>query len=225
MEYTNARSIPAQTLKRLPTYLAFLRGDMHADTAYITAGKLASALDRTEIQVRKDLAAISVTGGKPKVGFAREELIRQMEDILTLQHINCAVLAGVEGFGRALLGYDGLREYGIAISAAFDDDPDLVGSSICGTRILSMDNITPMCTRLHIHMGILCVSGERAQQTADGMIEGGVSAIWNFTGAALHVPENVVVCSENLDDSLTVLLRALSLRRSTDQPQRSGGQA
>ncbi len=210
-----AGMIPAQTLKRLPTYLRFLRSD-DADSAYITAGRLASALERTEIQVRKDLAAVSAAAGKPKVGFLREALIKDMESCLAMQNVNCAVLAGVQGFGSALLGYDGFCEYSIAISAAFDSDPSLVGSSICGMRVQSMEQLASLCKRLHIRIGFLCVSGEEAQRTANEMIAGGVTAIWNFTGSALQVPTNVVVRNENLSESLSLLLRAISPLRLTE---------
>ncbi|MDO5111046.1 MAG: redox-sensing transcriptional repressor Rex [Clostridia bacterium] len=217
MEETNGiRSIPAQTLKRLPTYLTFLRGSACAGSAYVSAGKLAAALDRTEIQVRKDLAAVSTTGGKPKVGFARDALIRDIEDFLGLRNVDSAILAGADGFGRALLGYDGFKKCGITIVAAFDDDPALVGGSIGGAHILGMEKLTSLCKRLHIHIGVLCVPDEQAQQTAERMIEGGVLAIWNFTNVALQTPETVAVRNENLIDSLTLLLHELSQRMRAD---------
>ncbi len=213
MQDTNGiRSIPAQTLKRLPTYLTFLRSDACADAPYISAGKLAAALDRTEIQVRKDLAAVSTTGGKPKVGFARDTLIADIESFLGLRNVDSAVLAGVSGLGSALLGYDGFKKCGITIVAAFDDDPARAGGSVGGTHILGMEKLSSLCSRLHIHIGVLCVPDARAQWAADRMIEGGVLAIWNFTNVALQAPETVAIRNENLADSLTLLLHALSLR-------------
>lgn len=213
---TTIRSIPAQTLKRLPTYLSFLRSDACANSPFVSAGKLAAALDRTEIQVRKDLAAVSTIGGRPKVGFAREALIRDIEDFLGLRNVDSAILAGIGGFGGALLGYGGFASCGITIVAAFDDDPALAGGSVHNTHILGMEKLTSLCKRLHIHIGVLCVEDALAQQTADKMIAGGVLAIWNFTNVSLRTPEGVAVRSENLADSLTLLLHELSQRMRSE---------
>ena len=72
------KEISRATLKRLPTYLSYLKsisGDEHVN---ISATALAGALHMGEVQVRKDLALVS-DGGRPKIGYNREKLIADIE--------------------------------------------------------------------------------------------------------------------------------------------------
>ena len=75
------KEISKATLKRLPTYLSYLKS-MPADApANISATALAAGLKMGEVQVRKDLALVS-SGGRPKIGYNRERLIADIEDFL-----------------------------------------------------------------------------------------------------------------------------------------------
>jgi redox-sensing transcriptional repressor len=62
---------------------------------------------------------------------------------------------------------------------------------------------------LKIQLGILTVPSEHAQDAADLLLQGGVRAIWNFTGTPLSLPERVVVRNEDLAASLALLTRKL----------------
>ena len=87
------KEISRATLKRLPTYLSYLKS-MPADSpANISATALAAALHMGEVQVRKDLAMVS-DGGRPKIGYRRESLIRDIEGFLGYGNTNDAVLIG-----------------------------------------------------------------------------------------------------------------------------------
>ncbi len=55
-------------LKRLPSYLTYLKSLPADGPANISATALAAALSMGEVQVRKDLALVS-DGGRPKVGY------------------------------------------------------------------------------------------------------------------------------------------------------------
>ena len=54
-------------------------------------------------------------------------------------------------------------------------------------------------------VGIICVSNEAAQQTADKLVEIGVKYIWNFANVCLNVPDDVVVQREVIAGGLAVL--------------------
>ena len=98
------------TLQRLPTYLTYLKSLPEEKGRTISASAIAAALDLGEVQVRKDLAAVSVAG-KPKIGYLVSDLIRDLEHFLGYGTCSRAVLAGVgmlaevfvicaAGFGR-----------------------------------------------------------------------------------------------------------------------------
>ena len=70
------------TFKDNVTYYELTRYDnreyIYTGSPYISATALASALGMGEVQVRKDLAAVT-SGGKPKVGYVVSELIEELE--------------------------------------------------------------------------------------------------------------------------------------------------
>jgi len=203
------KEISKSTLKRLPTYLSHLKGISSENSTYISATALAAALDMGEVQVRKDLALVS-NGGRPKVGYHRESLIRDLEAFLGYTNINDAVLVGAGKLGRALLSYSGFAEYGLNILAAFDSDDVLIGTSKSGKPIMQMSRLEEFCKLNKIRIGIITVPAEYAQEVCDSLIACGIKAIWNFAPKHLDVPSGILVQSENMAASLAVLSKHLS---------------
>ena len=122
------KEISRATLKRLPTYLAYLKGMPESSGINISATALAAGLHMGEVQVRKDLALVS-SGGRPKIGYNRAALVADIEQFLGYGNTNDAVLIGAGKLGRALLGYSGFAEYGLNIVAAFDENDAIIGTS------------------------------------------------------------------------------------------------
>lgn len=201
--------ISKSVLKRLPAYLSYLKAMPEEGNTYISATALAAALDMGEVQVRKDLALVS-DGGRPKIGYNREALIRDLEEFLGYNNTNDAVLVGAGKLGRALLGYVGFAEYGLNIVAAFDSDASLAGKQENGKPILPMEQLRQICGRQQILMGIITVPAPRAQEVADLLIANGIKAIWNFAPVHLDVPEGILVQYEDMATSFAVLSKHLS---------------
>ena len=112
-------SIPKATLGRIPTYVQYLRELPDESDLNISATKIARGLSLGEVQVRKDLAMISGSG-KPRIGYERSALIRDLERHLGSQSLTNAVLVGVGKLGRALLDFGSFEEFGVRIVAGFD---------------------------------------------------------------------------------------------------------
>lgn len=74
-------NITVKALSRLPQYLSFLKTLPNDKEANISATAIAQKLGLNDVQVRKDLAAVS-TGGKPKVGYNVMSLIDDIEKYL-----------------------------------------------------------------------------------------------------------------------------------------------
>lgn len=213
------KEISKSTVKRLPTYLAYLKSLPEDGTAHISATALAAALSMGEVQVRKDLALIS-DGGRPKIGYLREALIHDIEDFLGYTNTNDAVLVGAGKLGRALLGYSGFAEYGLNIVAAFDSDDVLIGTSKSGKPIMHMSRLEEFCKKHKICIGIITVPAEYAQGVCDRLISTGIQAIWNFAPKHLDVPEGILVQTENMAASLALLSKHLSEHVGKDQRQK-----
>ena len=198
-------TISKQALRRLPYYLDYLKRRYDEGTQTISATTVAADLKLNEVQVRKDLAAVSVTGGKPKTGYVTIELIRDLERFLGYDNTKEAILAGAGKLGQALLSYKEFARYGLNIVAAFDNNPDIVDNSC----IFPADKMQDLCGRLKVHIGIICVPPEAAQRVCDEMVACGILAIWNFAPVHLIVPSNVIIQNENLAASLAVLSQNL----------------
>lgn len=197
------------TLKRLPFYLDLLKQKRNENVQYISSSQVAKELGLHDVQVRKDLATASKLGGKPKVGYEIEELIRDIEEYLGCYNINRAVLVGVGSLGKALLGYKGFESYGLKIIEAFDTYPGIIGNEINGVKISSMDKLSSSVEKNNVHIGIIAVPAQFAQEVCNQLIDAGVNAIWNFAPTILKGPDNVIIQTENMASSLAVLSRHL----------------
>ena len=196
-------TISKATLGRLPSYLEFLRNLPPDKVPYISATAIAKHLGLGEVQVRKDLAAVS-GAGKPKLGYVTAELVEKLENCLGCNRLTSAVLVGAGRLGRALLQYDEFEKYGVKISAAFDSNERVIslGSK---TEILPMNQFEYFCKTKNIKLGIITVGEGSAQAVCDQMVKSGITAIWNFAPCKLKVPSGVLLQNENLALSLAYL--------------------
>ena len=197
------KKISKSVLKRLPSYLSYLKSLQETDSPYISATALANALGMGEVQVRKDLAMVS-DGGRPKIGYLRESLIDDIEQFLGYDNTTDAVLIGAGKLGQALMGYKGFDEYGLNILAAFDIAPKIKKTEE-GKPVYNLTELAKFCRTHKVLMGIITVPAEGAQCVADQLIAGGIKAIWNFAPTHLDVPPNILVQNENMATSLAVL--------------------
>ena len=196
-------TISKATLGRLPSYLEFLRNLPPDKVPYISATAIAKHLGLGEVQVRKDLAAVS-GAGKPKLGYVTAELVEKLEDCLGCNQLTSAVLVGAGKLGRALLQYDEFEKYGVKISAAFDSNERAIslGSK---TEILPINQFEYFCKTQNIKLGIITVGEGSAQAVCDQMVKSGITAIWNFAPCKLNVPASILLQNENLALSLAHL--------------------
>ena len=201
-------SVSKAALGRLPSYLSFLKELSPDKVPYISATTIAKELKLGEVQVRKDLAAVS-GAGKPRLGYVTEELIEKLEDCLGYNQLTFAVLVGAGRLGRALLQYDGFERFGVKISAAFDSNEKVINLD-SKTEILPMNQFEAFCHKHNVKLGIITVGEGSAQTVCDQMVKSGITAIWNFAPCKLKVPSGVLLQNENLALSLAHLSNQLS---------------
>ncbi len=199
----NGYSIPKATLGRLPVYLEYLKSLPVSSGETISATAIARALSLGDVQVRKDLAAVS-GAGKPKIGYERTKLIEDLERHLGYERLTGAVLVGAGKLGRALLDYDGFEAFGVRIVAGFDSNERAL--QLSGAKeILPIKDIERYCKEHRVRLGIITVGQGSAQEVCDILVRCGIEAIWNFAPCQLKVPEGVILKQENLALSLAYL--------------------
>ena len=197
--------VSLQTFHRMPQYLKTLYELRKEGRESVSSVTLAEMLNLTPSIVKKDLSQAKVQDGKPKVGYAVNDLIDDIENFLGYNNAKDAVLVGCGKLGQALLGYTGFADYGLNIIAGFDISDDVIGRKVQGKLILPTGKLEGAIKKLDIKIAILTVPQEHAQVMADALVKAGIRAIWNFTPAHISVPANIAVRNENMASSLAVL--------------------
>ena len=95
------KKVSKKLLSRLPAYLNYLKA-LPEHTADISATRIAHDLNLGDVLVRKDLAKVS-HGGRRKLGYIRETLIRDIEEYLDMNSATDAIVVGAGKLGQALL--------------------------------------------------------------------------------------------------------------------------
>ncbi len=198
------KKVPKPVVARLPIYLHYLKTLEKGTQTNISSGSIAQALGLGEVQVRKDLGLIS-GAGKPKVGYKVDELINHIEKALGTSEETKAVIVGAGKLGLALLGYEGFKEFGINILAAFDKNSEKLCETGNNKRVLAIAELKNYCVMHSVKIGIITVPEKEAVKVYGELKTCGVSAVWNFAPVRLAGENGIKVRNENMAAALAVL--------------------
>lgn len=201
--------IPEPTLRRLPWYLAFAQLVQNQGEMYLSSTQIASKIAVDASKVAKDLSYVKISG-RTRVGYDVNELVSVLQTFLGFTNTHKAFLFGVGSLGGALLHDDGLKQFGLEIVAGFDVKYELAGTSINRVPIHHINHFPELQKQTKIRIGVLTVPVDKAQATAEMMIEGGIQAIWNFTPFRIRVPENIIVQNTSIYAHLAVMFNRLN---------------
>lgn len=199
-----------ETVSRLPSYLRYLNELSANGVKNVSSTLIAERLNLNRISVRKDLASLSVVGGKPKTGFCVNDLIKDISTFLGYNSAKNAVLVGVGKLGSALLSYTGFSSYGLNIVASFDSNTDINLYYPKGKSVYHISRMQEIVKDMGVRIGIITVPAESAQTVCDLMIAAGIKAIWNFSPVNLIVPDNIALKHEDMAASLALLSQKLA---------------
>jgi len=198
------------TLSRLPLYYSFISKLEEDGVEYVSSALVAQSLNMNPVLVRKDLSGVSSVTGKPRNGFEVDTLLRDLSEYLGYNNLDEAILVGVGGLGRTLLGNTEFSKLGLNIVVGFDKNPDLNGMQIGNKYVLPISKMKSFIKRTGIKIGIITVPADQAQSVCDIMVNSGILAIWNFAFTLLNVPQGILVKNENLPSSLAMLSHKLA---------------
>ena len=185
--------IPDEAVRRLPMYLRGLLLCREQGLENVSSQKLSELLHISPAQIRKDLSYFGAFG-TPGVGYDTAKLAKQIRGILKIDTPNKAALVGLGNLGSAILKYPGFGDYGLQISAVFDNDPGKIGKIV---RKVKVENVSKLSTLKDkgIKLGIIAVPGLAAQEVANGLVKAGVRGILNLAPYYLDVPKKVKIIS------------------------------
>lgn len=201
--------VPEPTLRRLPWYLSNLKLLRQKGERYVSSTQLAKETNIDASQIAKDLSYVRISG-RTRVGYEVDMLIAVLEDFLGFTRMHKAFLFGVGSLGGALLHDTGLKQFGLQIVAAFDVNPDLLGTELGGIPIFHSDEFEQKMKEYDVNIGMLTVPIEIAQAITDKMVAGGIKAVWNFTPFRIRVPEEIVVQNTSLYAHLALMFNRLN---------------
>lgn len=209
LQKKDSMKVPEPTLRRLPWYLSNVKLLRKKGERFVSSTQISKEINIDASQIAKDLSYVNISG-RTRVGYEIDTLIAVLEDFLGFTNIHKAFLFGVGSLGGALLRDSGLNHFGLEIVAAFDVNPDLVGTTLNGIPIYHSNDFEKKMREYDVNIGVLSVPIEIAQTITDTMVAGGIKAVWNFTPFRIRVPEDIVVQNTSLYAHLAVMFNRLN---------------
>lgn len=206
--FSRKKTVGVQTIRRLPQYLRLLTQWHGYGREMASSTDLAEETHLPPIVIKKDLQAIGAPS-KRRSGFKIKGTMEAIENFLGWDNLSKAFLVGAGHLGGALLGFDGLKQHGLELVAAFDTQPELVGGEIHGVPVYHTAQLKSMIEEKGLKIAVLTVPSAAAQGITDTLVECGIKAIWNFAPVKLTVPEGVVVQQEDIAAGLAELCSKL----------------
>ncbi len=205
------RKVPALTVSRLSVYHRAL--STLPDEWVISSEEISDLTGYTAAQIRRDLTYFGQFG-TPGRGYIVAELRQRIGHILGIDQDWKVALVGVGHLGSALLAYQGFRERGFNIIAAFDNDITKIGKKWEGIVIEDISRLPESAAEKDIQMSILSVPAKAAREALNLAVAAGIKAILNFAPVRLASPEGIQLINVDLAAEMERLSFFLARSRS-----------
>lgn len=186
------QEIPDVVVRRLPIYARTLTYLLAEGARSVSSQELGERINVTAAQIRKDLSWFGEFG-RQGIGYDVEKLLGHINRILGLTRDWSVILVGFGHLGQAIARYDGFRENGLRIVAAFDADPSKVGAVVRDLRVRADNEMAEVIRQQNIKLAIVAVPANKAQEVVDRLVAAGVRAILNYAPIIVQVPDGVWV--------------------------------
>ena len=198
------REISRAVIGRLPRYYRYLGELLDAGVERISSNDLSKKMNVTASQIRQDLNNFGGFG-QQGYGYNVKYLYTGIGKILGLNREHNMIIIGAGNLGQALANYASFEKSGFLLKGLFDVNPRLEGVSIRGIPVRMMDDLKNFLKHNDIEIAALTIPKSKAIEVADILVDSGIKAIWNFAHTDLNLPDDVIVESVHLSDSLMKL--------------------
>ena len=198
-------NISDAVIRRLPRYYRQLTDLRERGVVRISSHSLGAEMNITASQIRQDFSCFGEFG-QQGYGYNVEELRAEIGHILGVDKDHKLIMIGVGNLGRALLQNFPFSQTGFTVDAAFDVSPSVIGKTVNGVSVYSMDDLEQYLQTHNVDVVSLTIPQSVAQETASRLIALGVSGFWNFTNVELSSTDpNVKFENIHFADSLLTL--------------------
>ena len=183
----NEKTVSISVIRRLPRYHRYLGMLLNGGVTRISSKELAAQMKVTASQIRQDLNCFGGFG-QQGYGYNVEELRAEIGHILGVDNNHHLVMIGVGNLGHALLQNFPFSHTGFTVDAAFDVSPTVIGTSVNGVPLYSMNDLDSFIREHSVDVVVLTIPQSVAQDIANRLIDLGVRGFWNFTNVELSSP-------------------------------------
>lgn len=194
-------TLPDKTVERLSQYRRNLLICDSNGKEHIFSHEIANIHHITPVQVRRDIMLIGYTGTLRK-GYNVKELVALIGEILDKPEGQNIAIIGAGNLGRALIKYFKDRREKLSVLAAFDTNPDKIGTSFAGVKVYPLDQLKQIIKEKNITIGIISVPVNEATNIASLLVEAKIKGILNFSPRPVNVPDEVYLEEYDMVTSL-----------------------
>ncbi len=184
--------IPRVVISRLPVYARALAALAQSGETVVSSQALGEHLDVTPAQIRKDLSYFG-RFGKQGRGYNVRGLLTKLREILGLDRQWRLCLVGVGRLGQAIAEYGGFEPQGFQIVAAFDTEPEVIGTTVGHVTVRDASELDAYLRSYPVDIGVVAVPAAVAQKVVDRLVAAGIRSILNYAPIAPHVPPEVTI--------------------------------
>lgn len=195
------RKISQAVIRRLPRYYRYLGELLEDGVERISSNDLSKRMKLTASQIRQDLNNFGGFG-QQGYGYNVKYLHTEIGKILGLENKHNFIIVGAGNLGQALANYSHFENQGFILKGIFDVNPTLRGMSIRDVPVRMISEMKDFIKENNIEIAVLTIPKECAIDVAKDLVDAGIQAIWNFAHVDLNVPDNVIVESVHLSESL-----------------------
>ena len=195
------RKISQAVIRRLPRYYRYMGELLEDGVERISSNDLSKRMKLTASQIRQDLNNFGGFG-QQGYGYNVKYLHTEIGKILGLENKHNFIIVGAGNLGQALANYSHFENQGFILKGIFDVNPTLRGMSIRDVPVRMMSEMKDFIKENNIEIAVLTIPKECAIDVAKDLVDAGIQAIWNFAHVDLNVPDNVIVESVHLSESL-----------------------
>ncbi|WP_316630677.1 redox-sensing transcriptional repressor Rex [uncultured Ruminococcus sp.] len=208
--------VSIQVIRRLPRYYRYLSELDAEGIEKISSTKLAAMMNSTASQIRQDLNCFGGFG-QQGYGYSVAGLRAEIGKILGLDQLHNMILIGAGNLGKAIATHLNFDKLGFKLTAIFEKDENLIGTTLRGIKIMPDDRIESYIKENHIDTAVLTMPKEAVEKIIDKLYACGIRSYWNFSHYDISKKYlDATVENVHLSDSLMTLCYRITEQNQSD---------